>query len=557
MDTMQAPTPDATNSAKSQLDALTQALIQRAGAATAGGMRQPTPQFSPQSMQQRPYDTHHEVNKRADIGQTLGNFGTFVHNMVAQHKQNQTRDAVAEWQGFNQSLEKAQVLAGDPSAPDYQQKVQKMLGDDPWVKANLDPSNPKSVKRLKNMYKALNVDLLEGDKDNVHRDGLKKFFQLQKAYDKIKQVQGQQQQQKQMDAQQKQQMMAQGLQKLMGQQTFQPPNVASMSEAARAGEERQRLDIEQKRLDMQLRDKYEFKQSSVGGDAGKWYAFDKTDPSKPAVSVRDSDNNPLSGAPKGKEGIAKVGDVPVGFFRNNRLLTPQDKEWTAQDAEHFKAAMTAYTTSEAAKDARVKKWEQGRINAYLASRMYPIMDAQGGTTYASGADIKANPGKYAPANNGERILRANAIVGPDGEIEATKSYLMDAIKNVGDSAFEPSTRAMIAYVLKSPDPASNYSSFLQSVAAAQLTDAQQDYVAALVAMQESALSLRTVAGMGQGSDKLRSAISAMLPSGSTPTQRYALHQISLFEVELQALRKGVGKVGTGASKTYGVGQVPD
>jgi hypothetical protein len=226
---------------KAQLDQITKALMQRVSAPQAGGMQKPIPQFSEESMQKQGYDTTPRSGK-ADIGQALGNFGSFVHNMVAEHKQNQIRTAMSEWQGFDHALTNAQALAGDPSAPDYQEKVKKMLTEDPWVKANLNPADPKAVKRLKNMYKALNVDLLEGDKENVHRDGLKKHFQVKEALEKVKKA-GQavighkQQSQQQMDPAQQQGMFKQGIEKLMGQQTFTPPDPKVQIEAARVAEQ--------------------------------------------------------------------------------------------------------------------------------------------------------------------------------------------------------------------------------------------------------------------------------------------------------------------------------
>lgn len=214
---------------KSKLDAITQALLKTASAPHAGGMRQPQPGagFGPDQLTKQGYNMQQGQSKGQEVGFAMQNFGTFVHNMVAQHKQNQIRDAASEWDGFNNALEKAQVLAGDPSAPDYQQKVQKMLGEDPWVKANLDPANPKAQKRLKNMYKALNVDLLEGDKDNVHRDGLKKFFKLKEAFNKAKQTQ------QQIEPAKKLAMFQQGIQKLMQQQQFQAPDPKMQLEAAK------------------------------------------------------------------------------------------------------------------------------------------------------------------------------------------------------------------------------------------------------------------------------------------------------------------------------------
>jgi hypothetical protein len=250
---------------KAQLDALVKSLMQRAGAPQPGGMVKPTPRSSPESMQQTGYRTqtfqgNSKGAKMADAGEAISNFGSFVHNAVAQHKQNQVRDAMAEWQGFDQALEKAQVLAGDPSDPKYKENVQKYLAADPFVKANLDPSNPKAVKRLKNMYKALNVDLLDGDAENVHRKGLQQMFKAKTAFQKVQDAkakqeqykQGQgggQQQPQQVDPAKRQGQMNESIQKLMNQGTVQRADPKQAEEAARIGVELRKAEEASKNLD--------------------------------------------------------------------------------------------------------------------------------------------------------------------------------------------------------------------------------------------------------------------------------------------------------------------
>ena len=240
-----APIPGVVDQSKQNLDALVKQVLAKASQPQMG-MQQPRPQFSQESMTKQGFDNSHQTNKKADIGQALGNMGSLIHNAVAQHKQNQIREAMNEWDGFNRAIEKAQVLAGDPSAPDYQQKVQKALADDPFVKSQLDPANPKAVKRIKNMYKALNVDLLATDKENVHREGLKRFFKVQDAFKKVLGNKQKMDAQKQQGGQGGQQGAQQGNQQEQQQKQFQeslgklagqmkPPDPKGMEAAARLG----------------------------------------------------------------------------------------------------------------------------------------------------------------------------------------------------------------------------------------------------------------------------------------------------------------------------------
>lgn len=182
---------------RQKLDAMLQQLMTRASGGQQSAAQPPTSRNSPESMKQQGYDTK-GVPKTGDpsrdignsVNQALGNMGTFVHNMVAQHKQSQTRDAMSEWQGFGSALTRAQLAAGDPpngnpQDPEYKKKMMDILSQDPWIKSNLDPANPKSVKRLKNMSKALNFDPMGSDQENVHRQGLLQHFKVQDALKKM------------------------------------------------------------------------------------------------------------------------------------------------------------------------------------------------------------------------------------------------------------------------------------------------------------------------------------------------------------------------------------
>lgn len=226
---------DAVGQEGAKLDTLLQQMLSR-GMQQPAQLRQPTPRYGQEEMQQGKYMMGEQGSKKGEIGASLANFGTFIHNAVAQHKQRQVHEAMSEWEGLNNAYVKAQTLAGDPSAPDYQQKVMQMLQQDPYVKANLDPANPKAQKRLKNMYKALNVDITD-DKQNVHREGLKRFFQAKQAFDKVKQagqaVAGHKQQKPQMDPQERMQGFRQSLDKLVQQSTAQPMSMKDMESVAR------------------------------------------------------------------------------------------------------------------------------------------------------------------------------------------------------------------------------------------------------------------------------------------------------------------------------------
>lgn len=524
---------------KAQLDAVTKGLLSRVSAPQAGGMRPPIPKQSPESLAPQGYRTEVEHNKRADLGQSVQNFGSFVHNMVAQHKQNQIRDAMSEWQGFNHSLENAQALAGDPSAPDYQQKVQKMLGDDPWVKANLDPANPKAQKRLKNMYKALNVDLLEGDKDNVHRDGLKRFFQVNKAMEKVKEMgqkmAGHKEQQPPMDANKKQGMMQEGLQKLMGQQTFQKPDQQKEIEATR-------LSLESKRQQL---DKFDFKQG-VDPDTNKptWFAFDKSNPNAPPkkMQVDGKDIGVQSKFSEGQIGkVMSIGTKPYGVAGPHGVITPGDPDWNEKDTRNYDAANKAYAAQEADKEKNTRL----RADTYLASREYAVIKTGPNGEHqlmmvGPKAINAAPPGTYAPAGAGMTA-------------EAKESKFQDIywnIDNVESAAkglkhpLDIKTRTLMISALQSNDPQKFLGQLKSSESIKALPDDVKDYISAMASLQENSMALASLGGYGAGSDSVREAIAKTVPNAGTPNFNYLERQLTLLRGTAGRLEKGVPTMGT-------------
>jgi hypothetical protein len=164
-------------------------------------------------------------------------------------------------------------------------------------------------------------------------------------------------------------------------------------------------------------------------------------------------------------------------------------------------------------------------------------------TFASGKQIRENPGQYAASSPAMQMTNRRAIF---DEIDSTGQQMMQAINEMGDEPFPQEARAKLAAVLSQPDSESAESawhSFLKSNVADTLTDGQMKYATALLSMQESAMALGGVGGLGRGTNKVRTAVQAMLPGAGTPSGKYAKRQMQLFGVELNALRKSALNVG--------------
>jgi hypothetical protein len=211
---------------KAALQAMVQQMLKQATQPRAG-MPAPQPRYGEDEMKQQGYNMSPAYGKTANIGIGLQNAGTFINNMVAKHKQNQVRDALSDWQNYDNAIEKAQMVAGDPNATGFKEKFEDALSKQPWVQSNLDPSNPKNLKRLKNMYKGLNIDLFD-DKENVHSEGLKRHIKVKAAEKGIKDAA----QQKQM-AQQMQEVFKGRVQKLADMAKMQQPDPKNLESAAK------------------------------------------------------------------------------------------------------------------------------------------------------------------------------------------------------------------------------------------------------------------------------------------------------------------------------------
>lgn len=515
---------------KAKLDQMVQHILSTVTKPQQGGIGAPSPRQDPQGpgMQQQQYKMGRAYTKQEDIGNVLYNAGTLIHNLSAQFKQNQVRDAVADWQSLDHSLQKAQLAAGDPSAPDYKQKVQQNLAQMPWVKAFLDPSNPKSVKRLKNMYKALNQNIFD-EKENVYGQALKQF-------DKAKKAEGQIAQHKEELDKAKQQTMESRMKSLAGAGQMTPPDPKNEIDALKAAADVKRAGME----------KYDFKQGQVGTEsAGQWFAFDKTNPSNPAKRVQiDGQDIKSPVKPMAHQGqVLSIEGKPYGVISGPKVVTASDPEF--QTDENVQRKMNDANKAYAVAEANKFKLAGVRAEALARTREYGVIkvepDGTKALTMASASEINKHPGQYAPATGAMGVQMKDAVF---DDIAYNSGNVRDAVKNL-KSGFSPGDRAQLLTALMSDDPKDAVHTFVSSLAKGTLKDDQVDYVTALAALEENAYALRGVAGMGSGSDTLRHAIARAIPGVGTPTAKYANRQLDIFDGILSRLKKGLPDIGEG------------
>jgi hypothetical protein len=252
-----------------------------------------------------------------------------------------------------------------------------------------------------------------------------------------------------------------------------------------------------------------------------------TDQERPDLIARQQEAKTLG---LGSEIISQIGKPPVPAMypkgANDPTFKKDDAAWGAQ--------------------AQKKKTQEGtaaanvRVEGYAASRELPVLDTKGGANtlqYLSAADIntanKTEPGRYVPAQQGMAALKPIALLEDvRGNIQQTR----DALNGLTND-FDKTTRAKIAVALRSSDPRSAFSTLMTNLDLGSLPDDQAAYIQALASLAENSMSLRGITGGGNAEDA-RSAIRAMLPSGSTPTKAYGLKQLDLLEKTVDRLRRG-------------------
>jgi hypothetical protein len=532
------------------------------------GMPAPQPKFSEESMTDKGFNMSLARSRGEDVGIALQNMGSMVHNLTAEHKRNQVRDAMSDWQGFDNAIEKAQLVAGDPSAPDYQQKVQAALGNMPWVKAMLDPANQKNVKRLKNMYKALNTDLMD-EKENVYGAALKQHHKVKAAEKKITDVN----QQADM-AKKRQQTIQSRLANLMQQSKMSPPDPKGIEEVGRIAVEHEKNMVEAARLGI---DKWEFKQG-VGSDGKtpQWFALDKTHPDQPARPVGtmgpDGVEKPLSAVQKAnpKAGsVLSVGGIPYAVYNSEgKLLTPKDPEF-ATDLEaqrHYSAANQAAAVSEMEKE----KLAGIRAQTYMNSREYGVIAAQdlpelgikaGDMRMVGPAIINKYASAFAPVGGAAGAMQKEAVFLDINR--QTDNF--DAASKALKHGIDPRIRAQMILAERSADPGAAIGTFFSQESFKGLAPDVQDYLLAHSILVENAMAIRGIAGMGQGAQDLRDAIIRALPGVAPINQRVTDKQIDLFRGMVDRLHTGVPGVikkdnlGTppATAPTHSKGALPD
>lgn len=207
----------------------------------------------------------------------------------------------------------------------------------------------------------------------------------------------------------------------------------------------------------------------------------------------------------------------------SKTLSPQEKA-------SAKAYLAANTTPESSGSTALM-----RALAMGQTREYPVINKTTGQLEMRNAqEINSSNGGFAPAGPGAQAMSKNAVF-------QDLHYNIDTARKAIQAldSMDVGTRAALSYNLRHTDPKSSIETFLTGAAGTAMTPQQQEAVQAMALLAENAMTLRNVAGMGAGSDDLRAAIQATIPSGKSPTKGYALEQLNKFENVVKRLETGI------------------
>lgn len=189
------------------------------------------------------------------------------------------------------------------------------------------------------------------------------------------------------------------------------------------------------------------------------------------------------------------------------------------------------------------KLVQDRGSSYgIARQMAPlqVLDTANGNapTFVTYLEMKKNPGRYLPANSASKAISQENLM---QDLTGVSSTLRQDISGMAED-FPEDMKAKIAVAASADNAASALSQLIASGALGSLSDDQFKVYVDLQQLAENAMSMRTILGAGQGSEDVRRAIQATLPSLLSPNKKFALIQLDAYDNTIKRLHRGVPKV---------------
>jgi hypothetical protein len=188
--------------------------------------------------------------------------------------------------------------------------------------------------------------------------------------------------------------------------------------------------------------------------------------------------------------------------------------------------------------------------AFQGEKPLAVLDDNGDLRYMKASQAEASGA--APAGEGVKAMSRGAQI---ADIENASQQVRQALQAGGASNFTPEQIFKFSMAMSEREPTALRDQ-VTAFAASGLTPPQQDLVTWLYQLQERALSLRNIAGMGQGSETTRTAILKALPGITSGNVEMATKQLDAFDNMVSNLKKGVAKVSANNPKAAPPEEVP-
>jgi len=254
-------------------------------------------------------------------------------------------------------------------------------------------------------------------------------------------------------------------------------------------------------------------------------------------TIGDADRTKLSGMQRaaklagiGPEIAAQVGRPPV----------PADYPKGENDPAYQKANQAWGQAAEKLKNQEAGASGAARGAGYNATRpvqvLVPQPDGSMASVYMTAAQAEA--AGFSPSAQGTKAISQQAQF---SDLNSAIEKVNSALDAVGNSAFTAPQVAKLTLAMKESDPTVMRNE-ISNLAASGLTPAQQDLITWLQQLQERALSLRNIAGMGQGSETTRDAILKALPDITSGNVEMAHKQLDALKNMVDNLHRGIPTV---------------
>jgi hypothetical protein len=256
-----------------------------------------------------------------------------------------------------------------------------------------------------------------------------------------------------------------------------------------------------------------------------------------------------------------------GTVKEKEPPVPNDKKEDIQDYLKSHGLEDTPANREKARDKIAARSPNAQVvvadargRAYGRNRPVQVLDTWNGNRpiTVSAGDAEDNPERYVNATGGTSALSKGSQF---EDIHSAVGSMRSAIEKL-DRPFTPEQIGKLTLALRSSNDPTVFRNEVETMLGTQkLTPAQQDLVVWISQLHERAMSLRSIAGMGQGSDQLRTAIINTLPGMKSGSKEMMNKQLAAFENQVKLLEKGIPQVkpqGAGAGKTGtpGAGALP-